>query len=157
HHGGLWAARRIHDEERDELRSMPRGVQDAETKLPKLQLLPIAERAKRIGRARRFVQAQLRAMRGRKSARSGDMVRVDVRVDDVAEPELTPAQQRFVRFGVAGRVNDRRLMRLARGDQVGGAPALFVENLLEIHDRPSSLPPGAATEDKPVLSLFLAK
>src|SRR5262249_10749397 len=65
HHGGLWAARRIHDEERDELRSMPRGVQDAETKLPKLQLLPIAERAKRIGRARRFVQAQLRAMRGR--------------------------------------------------------------------------------------------
>src|SRR5437016_2774712 len=66
------------------------------------------------------------------------MVRVDVRVEDVAQPEFTLAQQSIVRFRIASRVNDCRLTCPARGDHVGGTPAPFVENLLEIHDRRSS-------------------
>ena len=78
-------------------------------------------------------------MRGGQAAGAGDMVRMDVRVDHVAQPEFTLAQQSTVRFRIARRVNDCRLTCLARGDHVGGTPAPFVENLLEIHGRCSAL------------------
>src|SRR5262245_35476063 len=116
---------------------MPWGVQNAEAEWPKLQLVSVAECVKGIGRARRLMQAQLRPLRYGKTTGAGEMVRVDVRVDDVAQPELTPAQQSIVRFRLAGRVNDCRLTCLARGDHVGGAPAPFVENLFEIHEQHS--------------------
>src|SRR5262249_34192934 len=127
---------------------MPWGVQNAEAEWPELQLVSVAECVKWIGRARRLMQAQLRPLRCGKATGAGDMIRVDVRVDDVAQPELTPAQQSIVRFRLAGRVNDRRLTCLARGDHVGGAPAPFVENLLEIQQQNSypSVPPRLATE-----------
>src|SRR5262245_28151139 len=97
---------------------MPGGVQDAEAEWPDLQFVPVAECVEWVSRARRLVQAQLRPMRCGKAAGAGDMVRVDVRVDDVAQPEPSPAQQGVVRFRIAGRVNDCRLTCLARGDQV---------------------------------------
>ena len=49
----------------------------------------------------------------RQTAGAGDMVRMDVRVDDKMQPETTLAKQRIVRFRIARRVNDGRLARFA--------------------------------------------
>ena len=65
-------------------------------------------------------------MRGGQAAGAGYMVRMDVRVDDMAQPEFTLAEQSSVRFRIASRVNDCRLKCPARSDHVGGTPAPFV-------------------------------
>ena len=70
---------------------------------------------------------------GGELARAGDVVGVDVRVDHVAKLKVALAQQRLVLLGLDGRVDDRRLVRLARGDEVRRAAAALVEDLLEVH------------------------
>ena len=59
------------------------------------------------------MQTQLGPMRAGQAAGAGEMVRMDLRVDNEAQPEPTLAQQRIVRLRIARRVNDGRLERLA--------------------------------------------
>jgi hypothetical protein len=135
---------------------MPQCVQYAEAQLPELQLFSVTERLKKVGRARRLMQAQLGPMQGGQAAGSGETVCMDMRLDDEAQPKPTLAKQRIVRLRIASRVDDGRLECLARSDHLGGIPAPFVENLLEIHVRPSSLfapatPPELFSHDRVTL------
>src|SRR5262249_151377 len=82
----------------------------------------------------RLVQAQF-GLRGRgQPARPGDVVGVDVRVNDVAQAEVAFAEQGLIGLGVDGRVDDGRFAGLARGDHIRRTPTAFVEDLLEVHD-----------------------
>jgi hypothetical protein len=63
------------------------------------------------------------------------VVRVDVRVDHVAQMEAALAKQRLVLLGFNRRVDDRRLVRLARRNEIRRTAAAFVEDLLEVHGR----------------------
>ena len=108
-------------------------VQDAQPELPERQLLPVVQRPERIGDLRRLVQAELGAMLGGQPARAGDVVGVDVGVDHVAQPEVALLEQRLVLLDRERRIDDRRLVGLPRRDQVGGAAAPLVEELLEVH------------------------
>jgi hypothetical protein len=91
------------------------------------------ERAERVGDLGVLVQAELRAVLGRQRASAGDVIGVDVGVDHVAQPKIALAQQLIVLLDVERGIDDRRLVALARSDQVGGAAAPLVEELFEVH------------------------
>ena len=74
-------------------------------------------------------------MLGGEPAGAGDVVGVDVGVDHIAEAEAALREERLVLLDVDRRVDDRGLVTLAGGNQVGGAAAAFVEDLLEVHRR----------------------
>src|SRR5262249_29213708 len=134
----------------DQLRAVAGRVQDPEAQRPQLQLLAVGERAERVGDPRRFVEAELAPMPRDKLARAGDGVGMDVRGADVLQPEAALMQPRLVRLGLDRRVDDRRVVRAARGYQVGGTAATLVQELLEIHEdnsRSPVLPAEARTED----------
>jgi hypothetical protein len=61
---------------------------------------------------------------------------VDVRVNNVAQSEVTFAEQGLERLGVDGGIDDRRFAGLARGDHVRRTPAAFIQDLLEVHTGP---------------------
>src|SRR2546421_8058979 len=79
------------------------------------------------------MQAQLRSMLLGQSPGSGDVIGMNVRVDNVAQGELPLPEQRVVLLDLNGRIDDRRLARLPGGDEIGRAPNSLVEDLLEIH------------------------
>src|SRR5262249_16854166 len=56
---------------------------------------------------------------------------------DILQPEAALAQQRIVRLRLDGRVDNRRVVGAARGNDVGGASTAFVQELLEIHEENS--------------------
>src|SRR5215471_2669074 len=102
-------------------------MQDSEAQLPQLKLLVVAERLRRIGHLRRFVKAELGPILGGQAARAGDMIGMNVRIDDVLQPEAALAQQSIVRLSLNRRVDNRRLVGAARGNDVGGASTAFVQ------------------------------
>jgi hypothetical protein len=71
-------------------------------------------------------------------ARAGDMIGMNVRIDYILQPQATLAQQSPVRLRLNRRVDDRCLVRAARGNDVGGASTVFVQELLKIHKDNSS-------------------
>src|SRR5262249_54509210 len=119
---------------RDQFRPVAGSVQDAQAQLPQLQLRPVAQWAEGIRNLGRLVQAQFGLLGRGQPARPGDVVGVDVRVNDVAQAEVAFAEQCLVRLGVDGRVDDGRFAGLARGDHIRRTPTAFVQDLLEVHD-----------------------
>jgi hypothetical protein len=87
----------------------------------------------RIRDLRRFVQTHFTAMLGGDTAGTRDVVGVNVCVDYIAEAEAALHEECLVLLDRKGGVDDRGLVTLARGNQVGGTATPFVEELLEIH------------------------
>ena len=61
------------------------------------------------------------------------MVGVDVGIDRIAEAEAALREECLVLLDGDRWIDDRGLMTLARGNQVGRAATPFVEKLLEVH------------------------
>src|SRR5262249_35625578 len=133
YHRRLGAAQGVHDQEGYQLRTVAGRMQDAEAQLSQLQLLVIGERAEQVGDSRRFVEAELASMLRDQAARAGDMIGMDLRIDYVSQSEAALAQQCIVLLRLDRRVDNRRVVRAARGYDVGGASTAFVQELLEIH------------------------
>ena len=112
---------------------MTGGVQHAQPQLPQRQLLAVMKRTERICDLRRFVETDLATMLGREPARARDVVGVDVGVDRVAEAEAALREECLVLLDRDRWVDDRGLVTLTGGNQVGGAATPFVEELLEVH------------------------
>ena len=118
---------------------MPRRMQNAEPELTERQLFAVGEVTERIRHTRRLVQTQLRPVLRGKLPRAGDVVRMDVRVDDVAKGEPALAKERLVLLRLDRWVDDGGLVRLARRDEIGRTAAAFVEDLFEVHPGLASL------------------
>src|SRR5262249_19387602 len=73
---------------------------------------------------------------GDEGAGAGDVVGVDVGVDDVAQAQAALAQDIFVGVEGDGGIDDGRLAGVARGDGIGRTSAPFIEDLLEVHSSP---------------------
>src|SRR5262249_11261663 len=115
-HRRLGAARWVDDEQRNQLGAVARRVDNLQPELPQLEYLVVFERVKRISHRRRLVQTKRRLMlRGQRSG-ARHVIRVDVRVDHVTQRKITLAQQRLVLVDLNRRVDDRRLVGLARGN-----------------------------------------
>src|SRR5207245_9804156 len=70
-----------------------------------------------------------------------DVVGVGVRLDDVRDLQaLAPRQSQIFVDAVAARIDDDSLAGLAAADQVREAPGLLVQDLLEDHPGPYSMP-----------------
>src|SRR4051812_7427427 len=72
------------------------------------------------------------------------MIGMDMRIDDVLQPEATLAQQGLVWLRLNRRINNRRLVRAARGNDVRSTPTAFVQELFEVHDDDSGFLIGFA-------------
>src|SRR5262245_43593697 len=59
---------------------------------------------------------------------------MNVRIDDVLQPEATLAQQVLVGLSLNRRVDDRGVVRAARDNEAGRAATAFIQELLEVHD-----------------------
>ena len=118
HHRWLRAARRIDDQQRDQLWAVAGRVRDAQANLPQRQLLAVMQWAEGIAHARRLVQAERGAMRLGQCARAGDVVGVDVGVDDVAQRKVARAQQVVILLDLAWK--DRRSPPRASGARRSG-------------------------------------
>src|SRR5262249_8728921 len=110
-----------------------RGVQDSQAQLSQLQLFVVAEGTKRVSRLCRFMEAKLGFILRRQTARAGDMVSMNVRIDDVLQPEAALSQQSVVLLRLNRRVNNRRLICATRGNGVGGTSTTLIQELLKIH------------------------
>jgi hypothetical protein len=60
-----------------------------------------------------------------------------VRVDHVSQLEAALPKEGLVLLGLDRRVDDGRLMRLPRRDEIRRTAAAFVEDLFEVHDQGS--------------------
>src|SRR5262249_50300337 len=116
YHRRLGTAQRAYYQDPNHLRAAACRLQDPEAQLPQLQLLVVAQRMKREGRLRRFVEAELGPILRRQAARAGEMIGMNVRIDDVLQMKAALVEQPIVRLRLERRIDDRRIVRLARGD-----------------------------------------
>src|SRR6478735_2961972 len=86
--------------------------------------------------ARRFVEAEFGVMSRGESACSRNVIGMGI--DDEAKMEMPLSHDVFVLISEQSGVDDCRVTCLAACDEIRGASATFVEELLEIH-RVSSL------------------
>ena len=69
---------------------------DSEAQLPELQLLAVAEGAKRVGHLGYLMEAELASALVGQPACTRDMIGMNVRIDDVLQAEAAFAEQSFV-------------------------------------------------------------
>ncbi len=132
-HRRLGAAEGVRNQNRNQFRPVAGRMQDTEPQLPEFQLLAVAERLKRVGHLGDFVKTELTSVLANQSARAGDMVGMNVRINDILQPETALAQKCVVGLCVDRGIDDCRVVRSARGDQVRCTSTAFVQELLEIH------------------------
>ena len=109
HHRRDRTANRVGHHERDRLRPMARRVDHVYADLSKVHILGVVQRMERKIDLRVHVQHQLGAGRRGQRAVTGDVVGVQVRVDDVDDAILALFGQVQVRLDVALRIDDRGL------------------------------------------------
>jgi hypothetical protein len=87
-HRRLRASFRIDYQDRDQLGAVARCMQDSETELAERKLLVVLQRSKRVGYAGCLMETQLSRVLGSQFPGSGNVIGVDVRINDIAQNEL---------------------------------------------------------------------
>ena len=112
-------------------------MEHADHDVPADELLPVGERRERERHVRGLVETVGGARAGRELTASRPMVRLDVRVDDARDLRALEGRELQVALEVVGVwVYDRRRPMAHSAKDVGGAPGLGIEELLEDHRRP---------------------
>ncbi len=124
----------ISDENGYRLRSVAGCVQYLKSQLPESVHLAVSQPSEREQYICYFVHSDVRARSLGQLPSAGNVVGVDAGVDNIEDAEATRVGQVYVLVDVEGWSDHHSLFRLTRGDDIGRATAVFVENLLDIHD-----------------------
>src|SRR5438477_333919 len=137
------AAREVGDQQADRVGGVAGRVGDLDANAADAQLVAVAHFAVLEGDAGGAVHEDRRARELGEIAIARDVVGVRVGLDDVADREtLLRGQAQVLVDPVAAGIDDEGAPGLAAADQVGEAPRLFVQDLLEDH-RSAPILPGA--------------
>ena len=113
HHRWFRAARRVGDDDRDGLGAVSRRVHDAQDHLTNRYLIAVVDGREREGDAGLLVQVERGAGGGGQRAVAGDVVGVDMGIDDADDAVVALAGEVEVRLDVELRVDDDGLARVA--------------------------------------------
>src|SRR5579884_240657 len=108
-------------------------VENAQPELTQRELFAVRQRPEWVGDVGRFVEAELGAMARGEHPGARDVVGMNVGIDDVAQAEPSFLQEGVVLVNVNRWIDNRGLMRLARGNEIRRAAEPLIEDLLKVH------------------------
>ncbi len=131
--GRVVAARRVEQQERGVLGTVPRRVQRAHAQRAEPQLPAVVERLVRVAGCRFAVDVDRRAGRRREPAVARHVIGVRVRLEHVLDAHAEVARERQVLLDVELGVDDRGDAGVLVADQVGRAAEVVVGHLAKQH------------------------
>ena len=119
----------------DVLRRVARRLENGEPQLANVERLAVADRPVLVGELRTRPDDVRRAGQGGELAPARDVVVVEVRLDDVADPKVVLARRIEIDVDVAPRIDDRGEPRRLIGDQGREVPEPFDAVAGDLHAR----------------------